>query len=696
MTAAPSHVRPAGDVGARRPWRTRVAGVAVLAVGSGLLTLLPGAASPAAADGLVAWADCDALVEHHRRGLARTASAYGVGDGGPAVLEAASSSVGSGAGGAGGADSALTAPRPAADDSGARTGDAVGTGPTGTNLQEAGVDEPDLVKLADGLLLAVAGGRLQVLRGGASPSLLSSLPLSSVPLGVGAPVEEQLSSAELLVDGSRVVVVTTAWRPGPAPVVLGSSAAPGLTDRWSMPVQAGTSVVRVLLVDLAQPQAPRVLETLEVDGGYVSARLVEGTVRLVTTSTPQVPGVMPTEPFGAVQERTALQRNRAAAAAATLDQVLPSAVRRDGDGTELARGPAVDCTSVRHAAGAPSGTSTLLVTTLQPAAGLAAVDRTAVTTDGDLVYASPSRLYVATSRWGTVAPAADTSVPASDEVTTHVHAFDTTQADRTTYVGSGAVAGYVSGRWALSEHEGHLRVATTSQPPWDGSGGPSSSSVVVLAEQDGRLVERGRLDGLGLDERIYAVRYFGDLATVVTFRQTDPLYVLDLSDPARPRQLGELKVPGFSTYLHPVGDDRLLGVGQDADASGRVTGFQLSLFDLSDLSAPTQVHRLSLGEGWSPASEDSRAFTYDPQRRLVLLPFTSWQPTTGQSTSSALAVQVTADRLVETARLTVPGLDMVERVVSGQDATYAVTARGVVAADPASLRRTGSADFDGA
>ena len=689
MTAAPSPVTPSRRVAARRRWRTRVAGVAALAVGSGLLTLLPGAASPAAADGLVAWADCDALVEHYRRGLVRTASPYGLGNGGPAVEEQASTSVGSGAGGA---DSAVTAPVPAAAEAGARTGDAVGTGPSGTNLQEAGVDEPDLVKLADGLLLAVAGGRLQVLRAGASPSLLSSLPLS-----VGAPQEEQVSSAELLVDGPRVVVVTTAWRPGPPPVVLGSAAVPdrGLTDRWSMPVQAGTSVVRVLLVDLAEPRAPRVLETLELDGGYVSARLVDGTVRLVTTSTPQVPGVLPAEPFGADQERAALQRDRAAAAGATLDQVLPSAVRRDGDGTELARGPAVECTSVRHAAGAPSGTSTLLVTTLQPAAGLAAVDRTAVTTDGDLVYASPSRLYVATSRWGTVGPAADTSTPASDEVTTHVHAFDTTQSDRTTYVGSGAVAGYVSGRWALSEHEGHLRVATTSQPPWDGSGGPSSSSVVVLAEQDDRLVERGRLDGLGLDERIYAVRYFGDLATVVTFRETDPLYVLDLSDPARPRQLGELKVPGFSTYLHPVGDDRLLGVGQDADASGRVTGFQLSLFDLSDLSAPTQVHRLSLGEGWSPASEDSRAFTYDPQRRLVLLPFTSWSPVTGQGTSSALAVRVTADRLVDTARLTVPGLDLVERVVSGSDTTYAVTTRGVVAADPASLRRTGSADFDG-
>ncbi len=178
---------------------------------------------------------------------------------------------------------------------------------------------------------------------------------------------------------------------------------------------------------------------------------------------------------------------------------------------------------------------------------------------------------------------------------------------------------------------------------------------------------------------------------MVTFRQTDPLYVLDLSDPAQPRLRGELKVPGFSTYLHPVGDDRLLGVGQDADADGRVTGMQLSLFDLSDPAAPTQLDRLSLGEGWSPAAEDSRAFGYDVERRLAVLPFMSWSAGTGAST--ALGVRVDGDRLVEAGRLAVGPATGVERVLLGGEVAYAVTWRGVVAMDPASMRRTGSAAF---
>jgi hypothetical protein len=454
----------------------------------------------------------------------------------------------------------------------------------------------------------------------------------------------------------------------------------------------GTPVVQATLVDLADPTAPRVVETLELDGRYVSARLVDGTVRLVTASTPQVPSVGPQEPFGPEQERDALERNRAAARGVGLDDVLPRAVRRGADGAVLDEGPALGCDDVRRPASDAVGASTLTVTTLRPADGLAALDSTAVTTDGDLVYASPDRLYVATSRWGTAGPAdgAPDGTPS-----TELHAFDTTSGDRTRYVGSGSVPGYLYGRWGLSEHRGDLRVATTLQPPWDGPE-KTSSSLVVLREDGDRLVERGRLDGLGVDERIYAVRYFGDLATVVTFRQTDPLYVVDLADPERPRVLGELKIPGFSTYLHPVGDDRLLGVGSDADDQGRVTGFQLSLFDLTDLSRPTQVDRLSLGQGWSPAADDSRAFGYDPARRLAALPFSTYDDRTGTSGSSALGVRVTEDfRLVEAGRLPVDGTTSVERVLLAGDVLYAVTHQGLVAADPSSLARTGSAAFAG-
>ncbi len=644
--------------------RSRTAGtVAALALVAGGLTLLPGAAPPALADTLVPYQSCDALLTYYRSELVRTATPYGAGGvaSGGFVME----------------DSA----RPKAASALA----VAGSGPTGTNIQERGVDEPDSVKTVGGLLFAFSADALQIVRTGARPTLLSSLALKTPAYG-----------AELLVQDDRVLVVL----PGGG----GMNIASGGVASSSLPTDLA-STTRLMLVDVADPTAPKLLESLELDARYLSARLSEGAVRLVTASTPAPSTTSPAEPYGPPQEKTALEANRAAARSATLEQVLPTAVRRDGSGQVVSRGPAVECDSVRHTS-APQGVSTLLVTTLDLGKGLEPQDRTAVTTDGDLVYASADRLYVATSRWGTTGPLggpvtsnAPITAPITDRVTTELHAFDTTSPTTTRYAGSGSVPGYVYGRWALSSYAGHLRVATTTSPPWDEGGPISSSSVTVLQERADGLVETGRLDGLGPGERIFAVRYFGDLATVVTFRQTDPLYVLDLSDPTAPRLQGELKVPGFSTYLHPVGDDRLLGIGQDADADGRVIGLQVSLFDLSDRSRPTQSDRLSLGEGYSPALYDSRAFGYDPERRLALLPMTSYDAGSAKSVNpdnEAIGIRVSeAGTLSLVGRLALDPQTQIDRVLHDDTQVYAVSRAGVTAAGADDLSRTGSVDFPG-
>ena len=141
--------------------------------------------------------------------------------------------------------------------------------------------------------------------------------------------------------------------------------------------------------------------------------------------------------------------------------------------------------------------------------------------------------------------------------------------DRTQYRASGEVTGWLLNQFSMDEHKGNLRVASTDSPPfWDL--GSSESLVTVLAERNGRLEEVGRVGGLGKGEQIQAVRFLGDLGYVVTFRQVDPLYVVDLSDQAKPRVAGELKILGYSAYLHPLGENLLLGVGQDATKQGAV------------------------------------------------------------------------------------------------------------------------------
>jgi uncharacterized secreted protein with C-terminal beta-propeller domain len=613
-----------------------LATVTALVLVAGAATLLPGGAPEAAAGALRPYDDCAELLERYREALevpARSSSR--------AVQEesAPDSPVAASLGG--------SAPAPLA--TAGATSDATGSGPTGTNLQERGVDEPDSAKTVGGLLYALSDTRLQVLRSGAQPTVLSTLPLG----GRGA------YGGELLVQGDRLLVLlpgdgggggggTEPMDGGPAGMVL---------------PRPGGSGTRLLLVDVAEPSSPRLLESLTLDGGYLSARLSGGVVRLVTSSTPTV-----ADPEDA-----------------TVEDVLPSAVRRGPQGQLVSDGPAVDCEQVHHT-DAAVGASTLLVTTLDLGRDLAPVDRTAVTTAGDLVYASPDRLYVATSSQTRRTPGR-----AAPGVTTEVHAFDTTSPTRTRYAGSASVDGTVLGRWAFSSYAGHLRVATTH--PGGATTRGSSSSVVVLEERRDSLVETGRVDDLGPDERIYAVRYFGDLATVVTFRQTDPLYVLDLGDPSDPKLLGELKVPGFSTYLHPVGDDRLLAVGHDATGTGRVTGLQVSLFDLSDRSTPVQLDRLSLGRRTTPASQDSRAFGYDPTRRLALLPLSEDGSGTG-TTSSAVGIRVSeSGTLEEVGRLDTPSPAQAERVLFDSEHVYAVSRSGVTAGTAADLARTGSAAF---
>ncbi|MBA2729868.1 MAG: beta-propeller domain-containing protein, partial [Euzebyaceae bacterium] len=190
------------------------------------------------------------------------------------------------------------------------------------------------------------------------------------------------------------------------------------------------------------------------------------------------------------------------------------------------------------------------------------------------------------------------------------------------HVASGRVRGHLLNQFSMSEHLGRLRVATTDGAPWTSGG--SQSFVTVLEARGGRLRQVGVVGGLGRGERIYSVRFLGDLGYVVTFRQTDPLYTIDLSDPGAPRVAGELKIRGYSAYLHPVDDDLLLGVGQDATVRGRTLGTQLSLFDVSDPAAPAKVAQTKLPGSNSEAEYDHRAFLYWPATRLAVVPVESF------------------------------------------------------------------------
>jgi inhibitor of cysteine peptidase len=196
-----------------------------------------------------------------------------------------------------------------------------------------------------------------------------------------------------------------------------------------------------------------------------------------------------------------------------------------------------------------------------------------------------------------------------------------------TYQSAGEVPGYVLNQFSMDESaDGHLRVATTSgQWNWQGN---TSNNLYVL---DSSMQIVGKVEDMAPGERIYSARFIGDRGYMVTFRQVDPLFVLDLSDPTNPQQLGYLKVTGVSDYLHPYDATHLIGVGQEANDKGRITGFKVSLFDVSDVSNPVEMSKYVIDNmysdntgmyryTYSEALYDHKAFLFSLDKNLLVLP----------------------------------------------------------------------------
>jgi uncharacterized secreted protein with C-terminal beta-propeller domain len=178
-----------------------------------------------------------------------------------------------------------------------------------------------------------------------------------------------------------------------------------------------------------------------------------------------------------------------------------------------------------------------------------------------------------------------------------------------TVAATGEVPGYLINQFALDEYEGNVRVAVTVDDGW---GGAESVNDVYILNQD--LSTIGNIQDLGLSERIYAVRFMGDEGYLVTFRQIDPFYVLDLSIPTHPKVTGELKIPGYSAYLEALEDDLVLGVGRDG------ANVKVSMFDVSDPAHPTERATYTLKEGWTEVENNHHAFLRDPKHEIFFIP----------------------------------------------------------------------------
>src|SRR3989344_554708 len=192
------------------------------------------------------------------------------------------------------------------------------------------------------------------------------------------------------------------------------------------------------------------------------------------------------------------------------------------------------------------------------------------------------------------------------------------------YITNGEVPGHLLNQFSMDEDKGYFRIATTTGNTWG-----SSSSLNNMYVLDENLETVGSVEDLAKGESIYSVRFMGDRAYMVTFRQVDPLFVIDLSNPESPEVLGQLKVTGFSNYLHPYDENHVIGIGKEASEQGRAQGLNIALFDVSDVSNPIEKAKYEVKQQWSDSNAlyDHKAFLFDKERELLVLPVTYSEPT---------------------------------------------------------------------
>ena len=514
-----------------------------------------------------------------------------------------------------------------------------------TNVHEAGVDEPDIVKTDGRRIVTVSGGVLRVVD-----------PTDRRQTGKLDLALQSFGEARLLLAGDRALVL-----------VSGTGRGHPLYDAKVIGGDDGRS--EVLLVDLAGT-GPRLLGRYRGDGSLVDARQTGSTARVVLSSTPKF-----TFPLRGGTPGELLDDGRQAVAQAPIEAWLPSWEITTGGTRTTGR---LDCAAVSRPE-TFSGTSMLRVLTFDLAAPtLGDGDPVGVVADGDAVYGTATSLYIANNQGWRLNAVGESvgAVPSTPE--TDIYRFSLPATGRPAYVAAGKVPGTLINQYAMSEWDGHLRVATTDPKA-------RSSAVRVLREDNGKLAEVGRVDGLGRNEQIYSVRFLGPRGYVVTFRKTDPLYSLDLADPQRPRVTGELKITGYSAHLQPVGDDRLIGIGQEADTDGRASGTQVSLFDVADPAAPRRLSRHLVPGGWSEAEADPHAVLWWPATGLLVLPVSD------ERSDAALALRVTGNQVRAVSRLAAPAGDAgpMRRALVIGDVLWTVSDRGLLASDVSTLDRLG-------
>lgn len=521
-----------------------------------------------------------------------------------------------------------------------------------TNVQVAGVDEADLVETDGEFLYIISGQDLVIVRAGEGDELeiMSRVRLNQKITG-------------MYLDGDRLALVSTAgddYAYGGGiirPMILRLSDIAALDDGTGGRYRPQKPTTTVTLLDVSDRTAPTLVKRTEFDGRLIASRTVDGQLRLVIShafSLPS-PNMHPIEgssdaeiarqPFTPVPIDTNLvttglwlgdyaypistnyeYESRDEYIERVIDAMLNDLPRvRDIslEGEVLSAAMLVTPEGIHRPDRGEFQSLTTVATIDMHGSGRAVDTASVMTQEPPTVYATEDSLYLLSTTWGWNFRGTDSF----EGHKTNIWKFDfDAETHDVDLAARGRVDGTILNQFAVDEHDGRLRVVTTNHL----SG--NDQRLQVLEQASGNLNVVGTVGGLGAGEALYSVRFVGNVAFAVTFRQIDPLYVIDLSEPTAPEVVGELKVPGYSDYLQMLDDGRILAIGRAADEqTGLFEELQVSIFDVSDLSNPLLAERYSFGGGrttttqvtgdrWTRGDGDHHAVSYFAGAGLVAVP----------------------------------------------------------------------------
>jgi hypothetical protein len=515
-----------------------------------------------------------------------------------------------------------------------------------TNTQVAGVDEADFLK-NDGTYIYIVGDTdFQIIRAwpAETAARVSSTPVEGTP-------------EKLYAHGDRAVIYSSlgSMYGSSQDYFTGDYYAPEeCTYGYDCEFTGNGQLLKMTVLDITDKTQPRLIREITFSGAYLNSRRVDDTVYTVVTFPEQtIPGIRlwpealeeyqwycnrDDIPF-TDEEVTAFFEAQKEENARIIDETSVTGFLPGIKDTRYIGGEAVTeegllegCKNF-YASQTGDGGSFLSLVSFKPA-DQGELFATTIFGKPGAVYANQDALYVAVrhyqydmDRWFFDDPGDGES---GEATTLHKFTLDP-DANRTAYAGSGVVKGRILNQFAMDEEDGYLRIATTTGHVPDPA---VHSTLSVVADNGGELGVVGQIDNIAPTEDIRSVRFDGNVGFIVTFKKTDPLFVIDLGDPANPSIEGELKIPGYSTYMHLMDDTHILSIGYDADDQGDFAwfqGIQLQIMDVSDLENPTLDHREVIGTrgSTSEAATNHLAFNYFAPKDLLALPMTICEESAG-------------------------------------------------------------------